>query len=229
MPGVGAIGRDKTRVVPILPVVLIGISVVWVMLVVGVLMAFKLYQQPSGSMLPGIRAGNYVMVSRWAYARRDPERGDIVVFTPPQQPTERWTKRIVGLPGDQIGFHGDALLLNGQPLIYEDLGDCQERSCGAAVPGFSRLLEHLPGRSHVILERLGQFQAVGQGDWVVPAGQYFVMGDNRDNSDDSRFWGPTPFVPRYNLRGKVVWVNFRSVVDDAKGVSVGSLIETGVQ
>lgn len=215
--------------VSILPAVLIGAGVAWVMLLAGVLLAFKLYHQPSGSMLPGIRAGDYVVVSRWAYARKDPERGDIVVFSPPRQPSDRWIKRIVGVPGDQIGFHGDTLLLNGQPLIYDNLGDCQEPSRDASAPVFTRLVEHLPGRSHTILEHLGQFQAVGQGDWVVPARQYFVMGDNRDNSDDSRFWAPTPFVPRSNLRGKVVWVNFKSVANGAAGVSVKSLIEAGVQ
>ncbi len=161
---------------------------------------WKLYRIPANSMSPTLSAGSWVLVDRLAYSRSPVERGDVVVFTSPQMP-EHWVKRVVGLPGDRVGFHGDVLSINGQPVAYEDHGLVD------ADTGAHRLTERLPGRTHSVLEVPGRVDAGGQGDWVVPEGRYFVMGDNRDNSNDSRFWSPDHFLALGDLHGRAfrVW------------------------
>lgn len=217
MAGVAGIGRSGSGLASILGLLRVAGCVAAILLGLTLLMALKLYRQQGGSMLPGIRPGDYVLVSRWAYVRSGPERGDVVLFTPPRSSTERWAKRVVGMPGDRVGFHGDTLFLNGQPLVYENLGGYPG---GVDWRGLALLTEQLPGRPHPVLERLDQAHASGQGEWVVPAGQYFVIGDNRDNSDDSRFWADAPFVSRQQLRGKVLRVGFRRMAAGARGVSI---------
>ncbi|WP_066097390.1 signal peptidase I [Xanthomonas massiliensis] len=182
------------------------------------------YKIPSSSMMPNLLIGDFILVNKFAYGLRlpvtntkfialgEPQRGDVVVFHYPgrseQDPNrgENFVKRLIGLPGDHIGFHGDTVYLNGQPLQYQVKGQYIGKGPGAKMDGATLLTEDLPGRSHTILEYLGQNNPAGQGDWTVPAGNYFVMGDNRDDSDDSRFWG---FVPDHNLRGRamLIWLN----------------------
>lgn len=192
-----------------------------VLAVVLVLRSFvaEPYKIPSSSMMPNLLIGDFILVNKFAYGFRlpitnttiiptgQPKRGDVVVFKPPHKPDENWVKRVVGLPGDRIGFHGDTLYLNGQPLTYEVKGEYLGENVG--VPSPTLLLEQLPGRPHTVLEAIGRNSPAGQGDWVVPAGHYFVMGDNRDNSEDGRFWTQTHFLPESNLRGKafLIWLN----------------------
>jgi signal peptidase I len=175
------------------------------------------YKIPSSSMMPNLLIGDFILVNKFSYGFRlpitntkiipvaEPKRGDVVVFKPPHAPDQNWIKRVVGLPGDRIGFHGDTLSINGQAMEYKVNGEY----VGNGMTGSTLLTESLPGRTHTVLEMVGRSDPRGQGDWVVPQGQYFVMGDNRDNSEDSRFWTQTHFLPEENLRGKafMIWLN----------------------
>ena len=177
------------------------------------------YKIPSSSMMPNLLVGDFILVNKFSYGLRlpvnnhkflalgEPARGDVVVFKPPHAPDQNWIKRIIGLPGDRIGFHGDTLSINGQAVPQELLGEFVGQGRGAEMNGASLLLERLPGREHRVLEWLERANPAGQGEWTVPQGHYFVMGDNRDNSEDSRFWG---FLPEADLRGKafLIWMHW---------------------
>ena len=186
-----------------------------VLLIVLILRSFLVepFQIPSGSMKPTLKVGDFILVNKWHYGFRlpvlgtkvipmnDPQRGDVVVFKYPQQPSVNYIKRVVGLPGDTVRYVNKTIYINGVP---------QEQSLLAQLP---------PQRPQVLLmeEQLGEVTheiyrdvtpARIAAEWVVPEGQYFVVGDNRDNSNDSRFWG---FVPDELLVGKAfaVWMHWQ--------------------
>jgi len=180
------------------------------------------FKIPSGSMMPTLLVGDFILVNKFAYGLRlpvlntrilatgEPKRGDVFVFRYPQNPKEDYIKRVIGLPGDTIEYRNKTLFVNGQQVAETDLG----AYTGPAEPGrpvrdAELKQEDLTGVQHKILEMPGVW--VGhEGSWTVPPGQYFAMGDNRDNSADSRFWG---FVPEANLVGRafVIWMNFGSL------------------
>ena len=193
-----------------------------VLLVVLILRSFiaEPFRIPSNSMMPTLLTGDFILVNKFTYGLRlpinnhkvvalgAPDRGDVVVFKPPHHPEQDWIKRIVGLPGDRIAYHNNQLIVNGQAMRYEPLGIYQGVGNGAEMTGAEELMEALPGRPHHVLEATDRVMDPGEGEWVVPAGHYFVMGDNRDNSEDSRYWA-THFLPESNLRGKafLTWLN----------------------
>ncbi len=177
---------------------------------------------PSGSMEPTLLIGDYLFVSKFSYGYsrysfpvdlsfidgriwqgEGPERGDIAVFRPPREPGTDYIKRIVGLPGDRIQMRDGELLINGRAVEREDAGtwDGADRF---GRPGVKQYRETLPnGVSYITLDMTEN----GPGDntrvFEVPPGNYFLMGDNRDNSQDSRFLnGPVGFVPAENLVGR---------------------------
>ena len=198
-----------------------------VLAVVLVLRSFvaEPFRIPSSSMMPSLLVGDFILVNKFAYGLRlpvinrkfievgHPERGDVVVFRPPHHPDQDWIKRVIGLPGDRVAYFDNQVHVNGVPVGYESLGTYQGIDSGIEMTGAEELVEQLPGRPHRVLERSSlPFLDPGQGEWVVPAGHYFVMGDNRDNSEDSRYWG---FLPEQNLRGKafLIWMHLDGGVD----------------
>jgi signal peptidase I len=210
-----------------------------VLFVVLVLRSFvaEPFRIPSSSMMPTLLIGDFILVNKFSYGIRlpitnrkvialgEPQRGDVAVFRPPHHPDQDWIKRVVGVPGDLIAFQGDTLYVNGERQDYRPVGQYVGQGRGRDMTGASVLEEALGERRHQVLEIVGYHDARGQGEWRVPDGHYFVMGDNRDRSDDSRFWGT---LPESQLRGKafLVWMNFDS---SAPGWVDWSRIGRGIQ
>ncbi len=175
------------------------------------------FRIPSGSMMPTLLIGDFILVNKFAYGVRlpvlhnklieigEPKRGDIVVFRFPNDPTVDYIKRVIGLPGDRIGYFNKKITINGEPVKQTPLGEYRGVGKGESMTGAILLSEDLDPVTHDILIRDGQ--PGRQGEYIVPPGHYFVMGDNRDNSNDSRYWG---FVPEGNLVGKAffIWMSF---------------------
>ena len=166
---------------------------------------FEPFRIPSGSMMPTLLQGDFIFVKKFSYGLRlpvtetkvletgSPERGDVVVFRLPQDPSINYIKRVVGLPGDTIVYEDHRLTINGELVELE-------RSPNAA-PAESVYVEHLDDRMHDIL--ITNSYSVQDGIYAVPEGHYFVMGDNRDNSKDSRF---IEAIPESHLVGEAVRV-----------------------
>jgi len=184
---------------------------------------FEPFRIPSDSMMPTLFDGDFIFVSKFSYGLRlpvtntllvatgTPQRGDVIVFRLPPNPKINYIKRLVGLPGDRIRVdERDQLYVNGVPMPQEPgpsyTGPKQNLSNYTDVP---TAYEQLGAKRHLIMFAR---QGVTAGEWVVPAGHYFFMGDNRNNSKDSR-WQDDPeapgFVPAQNLVGKAVriWLN----------------------
>ena len=184
-----------------------GASFFPVFLIVLVLRSFlgEPYQIPSESMVPTLEVGDFILVNKYAYGLRlpvlgtkfidvgEPQRGDIMVFVPPHDP-RYFIKRVIGLPGDRIRYERKSLTINGQPIPYALATDQPSDSMARAFE------ETLGDESHVIY-RYPVREPVQE--WQVPDGHYFMMGDNRGPSDDSRRW-PDPFVPNGQIVGKAV-------------------------
>lgn len=177
------------------------------------------FKIPSGSMMPTLLVGDFILVNKFAYGLRlpvlntrilatgEPKRGDVFVFRYPENPKEDYIKRVVGLPGDTIEYRNKTLFVNGQQIAETSLGTyAGPFEPGRSMDGAELKREDLDGVQHQILE-VPRVWVGHEGTWTVPAGHYFAMGDNRDNSADSRFWG---FVPEENLVGRafVIWMNF---------------------
>lgn len=175
------------------------------------------FRIPSGSMMPTLLVGDFILVNKFTYGIRlpvlntkvlelnEPQRGDIVVFRFPKDPAVDYIKRVIGLPGDKIVYDNKKLYVNDKPVEQVSLGRYQGFGQGEEMTGAEHLLENLTGVEHSILIRHGAVSA--EGVYVVPEGSYLVMGDNRDNSNDSRYWGT---VPEENLVGKAffIWMSW---------------------
>ena len=196
---------------------------------------FEPFKIPSGSMIPTLLVGDFIVVNKFAYGLRlpvthtkvvplgEPQRGDVVVFRYPVDPKVNFIKRLVGLPGDTISYRDKQLYVNGEKVAAELQGQYSsgEVKCSTPRPDAFRLTETLGAVTHDILLHRGSGSRDGQ--WQVPEGHYFVMGDNRDRSNDSREWG---FVPDENLMGRAVgiWLNF----DYTKGCGDLSRVGDGI-
>jgi len=196
---------------------------------------FEPFKIPSGSMIPTLLIGDFIVVNKFAYGLRlpvlnrkvvsigEPERGDVVVFRYPVDPKVNFIKRMVGLPGDTITYRDKQLFINGEALSTVAQGRYASSDIKCDTPRADAMLmeEKLGDANHDIL--IHENSAGRNQQWVVPEGHYFVMGDNRDRSNDSREWG---FVPDDNLMGRAVgiWLNF----DYKKGCGDLSRIGSGI-
>ncbi|MDZ7735983.1 MAG: signal peptidase I [Gammaproteobacteria bacterium] len=195
-----------------------------VFLIVLILRSFIVepFRIPSASMMPTLLIGDFILVNKYEYGIRlpvinteivavgEPARGDIAVFRYPKQPDTPYIKRIVGLPGDHISYRNKQLYINGKLMEQETLERYHMDGTAAGMNGAVLRRENLMAVEHHILIDPGR--AGFMVDSVVPEGHYFAMGDNRDHSSDSRFWG---FVPEANLVGRAffIWMNWDSGVN----------------
>ena len=168
-------------------------------------------------MMPTLLIGDFILVNKFTYGIRlpvfntkiielgKPTRGDIVVFRYPKDPTVDYIKRVIGLPSDKITYDNKKLYVNDQAVNYQSLGSYHGVGQGEDMTGAEQLQEDLTGVKHTILIRHDASSA--EGVYVVPEGHYFAMGDNRDNSNDGRYWG---FIPEENLVGKAffIWMSW---------------------
>jgi len=189
---------------------------------------FEPFKIPSGSMQPTLLIGDFIVVSKFSYGLRlpvlnsefwntgRPERGEVFVFRSVEQEGVNMIKRVVGVPGDTITYRNKTLFVNGDPAVQEVVGPWVGEGINRNIPGTNPQLrtEDLVGVEHPILIYPGRRDPTSR-SWVVPDGHYFAMGDNRDRSHDSRFWG---FVPEDHLVGRAerIWLHW----DCAKGFCV---------
>jgi signal peptidase I len=207
-----------------------------VLIIVLVLRSFiaEPFRIPSGSMMPTLLIGDFILVNKFSYGVRlpvvhtkvmdlgEPERGDVVVFRYPKNPSIDYIKRVVGVPGDHIAYYNKQLYVNGMPATQDLMGDYLEIDPDQGKPGELMYREDLTGVEHDIL--IDKTRLSVEGEFVVPAGSYFVMGDNRDNSNDSRFWG---VVPEENLVGKAffIWMNWDFSKNSMQTSRIGNSIQ----
>ena len=214
-----------------------SISFFPVILIVFLLRSFLVepFKIPSSSMVPTLLVGDFILVNKYIYGIRlpvanrklievaRPERGDVMVFRYPEDPSLDYIKRVVGVPGDRVEYRNKRVIINGTPVPTREMDDYLSRE---RMQFSRRFVETLNGTEHEILldedsraafmpER--SFPFAGNCNYntsglacTVPPGHYFVMGDNRDNSSDSRVWG---FVPDDNIVGKAffIWLNLNEL------------------
>lgn len=178
------------------------------------------FRIPSGSMMPTLLIGDFILVNKFDYGIRlpvintkiididKPRRGDVIVFRYPEDPSTPFIKRVVGVPGDHISYANKTVYINGKPMEQKELGIYRGVGAGIEMTGASVRDEQLDEVQHDILV-VAQRPSLEIEEFVVPDGHYFVLGDNRDNSKDSRYWGT---VPDANLIGKafLIWMNWDS-------------------
>ena len=207
-----------------------------VILAVLVLRSFVVepFRIPSGSMMPTLLVGDFILVNKFSYGFRlpvlntkvievgEPERGDVVVFRYPENPSVDYIKRVIGLPGDRIGYFNKQLFINGEPAKQSGWDTYIGEGAGSSMTGAKRRTEWLGDVKHDIL--IDTSRGTVEGEFIVPEGQYFMMGDNRDNSNDSRYWG---YVPEENLVGKafLIWMSWDGQAGGINFGRIGSDIE----
>jgi signal peptidase I len=165
---------------------------------------YQPYNAPSGSSIPNLMVGDYFFVSKTAYTKgATPQRGDMAVFKLPKYNNIEYVKRVVGIPGDRIQMIHGVLYVNSVPMKLEEVQLAPEFYQEEQATYYR---ETLPGgRSYVIANSLNDGAADNTNEYVVPAGHYFTMGDNRDNSEDSRFLDTIGYVPEENFVGREVF------------------------
>jgi signal peptidase I len=186
-----------------------------VLLIVLILRSFVIepFQIPTGSMIPTLQVGDFILVNKYAYGLRlpvigtklvdigDPQRGEVMVFIPPHE-NKYYIKRVIGLPGDRIRYEDKSLYINGELVPREYVDEIMVETSQGMLPG-SLFRETVNGVEHdaqfidLVANRSGRTS------WIIPEQHYFMMGDNRDNSADSRVWGA---VHESKIVGKAIAV-----------------------
>jgi len=212
---------------PVMSVFWENVRVILYALALAMVLRFTIAQPfriPSGSMQPTLEIGDYIVVTKWSYGYgrysfapleglfphgrlfgRAPERGDVVVFRPPHEPTRDFIKRVIGLPGDRVQMIDGVLHINGEPVGVESLGVVDFANGDGFVERIPAVRETLPnGVSYVAFDRNPRSELDNTREVLVPEGHYFMMGDDRDFSDDSR--RSVGFVPYDNLVGPASFV-----------------------
>jgi len=201
-----------------------------VLLAVLLLRAFLVepFRIPSGSMMPSLLVGDFIMVNKFSYGLRlpvthqrvtegdRPKHGDVIVFRYPKDESQDYIKRVIGLPGDTVSYYNRRLSINGKPLdievdaVYQGLGDVNQMQnasgCDRVEANCQVYIESTGDIDYTVMTNPRTTYGIN-GEVVVPDGHYFVMGDNRDHSNDSRIWG---YVPEENLVGKAtrIWMHW---------------------
>ncbi len=189
--------------------------------------AFEPFKIPSESMLPTLKVGDYLFVSKYSYGFSKhsfpfsmgpfdgrlledlPERGDVAVFKKPVGEPIDYIKRIIGLPGDKIQMKNGVLYVNGQAVKKTKVDDYVDRDARGNVRRYARYQETLPnGTTYMTLDIVRNSSADNTDVYTVPAGHVFGMGDNRDNSTDSRFLSQVGYIPVENLVGRAEIIFF---------------------
>lgn len=192
----------------------------WVFVVVLIIRSFvaSLYSVPTGSLEPTVMPGDTLITTKYNYGLHmpvwnnvivttgTPQRGDIILFHDPVHPKTTLIKRLIGLPGDRISYIDKVLYINGKKMAQQPIGKGIDLVQGHQIPAL-KLMENLDGIKHQIFVN-PEIKPQNFYNLVVPKGHYFAMGDNRDYSDDSRYWG---FVPAKDIfaKGQMVILNFK--------------------
>lgn len=212
-------GATRAEAMPVPSVVSLARSLFPVILIVLVVRSFVFepFRIPSASMMPGLMDGDFIFVDKFSYGLRlpllnskllpvgEPQRGDVIVFRSPSRPSINLIKRLVGLPGDHVAVHDNRVSINGKLVPLRTDG---EYAGGFGFAGAELAVEKFEKGEHVVMFAGNRWAT--DFDGVVPAGHYFFMGDNRNDSEDSRFQD-VGFVPADNLVGhaRCIWLNWR--------------------
>lgn len=195
---------------------------------------FEPFRIPSGSLEPTLLMGDFILVNKFRYGLRwpiihkrllgdsEPKRGDIIVFRWPPNPSYNFIKRVIGLPGDHISYINKELFINGQPASQMFLKNSMAEEENGHFWEAKEMKENLLGLNHNIFIN-PEKQSYDFENVIVPEGMYFVMGDNRDDSADSRYWG---FVPDKNIVGKatMIWMSWNGLKDSIRWNRLGKVI-----
>jgi signal peptidase I len=190
------------------------------------------FKIPSSSMVPTLEVGDYLFVVRYPYGFRIPltdtqlmskpvERGDVAVFVYPEDKSKDYIKRIVGQPGDVIVYRDNKLSVNGKTMPLTAKGQRAYFMADGSVDVSGQFEEDLNGVKHAVLRKE---YSIRDGEWKVPAGHYFALGDNRNNSRDSRFWG---FVPQSYMVGRAafIWWSWDGAKGSVRWDRLGLMVE----
>jgi signal peptidase I len=188
-----------------------------VILIVFLLRSFLVepFHIPSGSMMPGLIPGDFILVNKFKYGIRlpiaNPKRGDVIVFRYPKDPSTDYIKRVIGLPGDRVVYSNKTLYINGKRVEQYGVTPEVVRESSHILAKMNRVTENLGGREHQIY--VDPEVSPETSEFDVPEHSYFVMGDNRDRSNDSRYWG---FVNDRYLVGNafMIWLSWDETTDE---------------
>lgn len=207
-----------------------------ILLIVFILRSFIVepFRIPSGSMKPTLLEGDFILVNKYTYGLRlplvgkkvfslnNPKQGDILVFRYPNDTNVDFIKRVVGVPGDKISYKDKTIYVNGKPLTQTFLGTTQDKDIFGRIYPVKHFRESMSTLEHSIYVHPSHSEA--SEEVTVPEGSYFVMGDNRDNSDDSRVWG---FVPESLILGRAffIWMSWDGPSKDIRWSRMGHTIQ----